>query len=169
MSLNAWWTGRTSSTYGLARLAAPRVLFADRERVERIAPQLGGRGSGSHRRVRRDGPTLPAGVERWDDVRRARRAAARRSTIDPDDDATILYTSGTTGRPEGRRVDPPGRRAGAAWPSPAAPSSTALRRPRPRRRAAPAAARFILDRAALPRHRLRAGDARLGCVGGSSS
>jgi long-chain acyl-CoA synthetase len=43
---------------------------------------------------------VPAGVDRWEDVVE-RGAELPHVEVRPDDDATILYTSGTTGRPKG--------------------------------------------------------------------
>jgi long-chain acyl-CoA synthetase len=117
--LNAWWTG-PELAYGLADSGA-RVVFVDEERRERISPHVdevpglmamittseeretsGGRRTpkaGRHERA--DGSavevvpfaealgTPPDGV------------TLPEVTIHPDDDATIFYTSGTTGRPKG--------------------------------------------------------------------
>ena len=48
---------------------------------------------------------LPDGADRWTEVVRADEApdTLPDAGIDPDDDATIFYTSGTTGRPKGIR------------------------------------------------------------------
>ena len=49
---------------------------------------------------------LPADATRWADVVNAASAPATlpEATIDPDDDATIFYTSGTTGFPKGAQL-----------------------------------------------------------------
>jgi long-chain acyl-CoA synthetase len=97
VSLNAWWT--TDELEYALEDSGTSVLIADRERVERAAPSRGRLG---HRilGVRLgDGPT-PDGVDRWEDVLPVG-APLPDIEVSPDDDATILYTSGTTGRPKG--------------------------------------------------------------------
>jgi long-chain acyl-CoA synthetase len=96
VSVNAWWTG-PEIEYGLIDSGA-RVFIADAERIERIGAQLaavGVRGIA----VRMSGE-LPEGVEHLDEVLVAD-APLPEVTVDPDSDATILYTSGTTGNPKG--------------------------------------------------------------------
>ena len=99
VSLNGWWTAEELD-FALAD-STPTVLLADPERADRAAPsceRLGislvvaraGDGSGD----------LPANAQRWEDVVEAG-VPMPEVAVDPDDDATILYTSGTTGNPKG--------------------------------------------------------------------
>jgi long-chain acyl-CoA synthetase len=99
--LNAWWTGQELA-YGLADSGA-KALICDAPRRDRIAPHLKALPDLEHVIVSRadDGDRLedllgePAG---WRDLPDADLPAV---AIAPDDDATIFYTSGTTGAPKG--------------------------------------------------------------------
>lgn len=96
VSLNAWWTP-DELDYALEDCGAT-VLVADIERVERglaAAQRLGCRILA----VRAPGE-LPDGVDRWEDLR-SLGAPMPEVDVTPDHDATILYTSGTTGHPKG--------------------------------------------------------------------
>ena len=97
VSMNAWWTAEEQA-YGLEDSGA-KVLVADAERVERSRGAADRMGIATIGVRLGDGPT-PAGVDRWEDVVVAG-ATRPEVAIDPDDDATILYTSGTTGHPKG--------------------------------------------------------------------
>src|SRR4051812_5920597 len=106
VGLNAWWT-TPEMEYGLAD-SRPKVLIADDERIERVLPVLDTL-RGEHPlaliavRTTRE---LPGDSVRWDDVVSAVGApdALPPADIDPDDDATIFYTSGTTGAAKGAQL-----------------------------------------------------------------
>lgn len=105
--LNAWWTG-PELEYGLAD-SGSRVLIADAERLDRILPHLAACPALTRIYVAR-GDALPADprvqpleavlghATAWADLPEAPPPDV---PIDADDDATIFYTSGTTGKPKG--------------------------------------------------------------------
>ena len=99
VGMNAWWTAEEMA-YGLSD-SAPKVLFLDAERLARVQErpdmvkgmQLVG--------VRI--PEIPAGLTDWSEVA-AHGGAMPDVTVDPDSDACIFYTSGTTGFPKGAQL-----------------------------------------------------------------
>ncbi|MCA3746822.1 MAG: acyl--CoA ligase [Phenylobacterium sp.] len=98
VGMNAWWTAEEMS-YGF-KDAQPKVAFVDPERMARIAekPEMV------------QGVTLvavrapeTAGYTPWSEVV-STGGDLPDAQIDPDDDACIFYTSGTTGFPKGAQL-----------------------------------------------------------------
>ncbi len=116
VGMNAWWTG-PEMKFAIED-SAPKLLILDGERIARLVPELEDIRSGGSLPlivVRPDGAPLtdpvptsagPTDTVLWTDLVRPDLApsALPDADIDPDDDATIFYTSGTTGSPKGAQL-----------------------------------------------------------------
>ena len=98
--MNAWWVG-PELEYGLND-SAPKGLIADTERLERAL---------EHRDAMppmvfvgvRIAPHCPEGVVPWSELIE-HGGDLPEVAVDPDSDACIFYTSGTTGHPKGAQL-----------------------------------------------------------------
>ena len=99
--VNAWWTG-PELAYALADSGA-KVLFADQERVARLGEHWGELPDLRQVIVARTAVELDSRHLRFEDVLGdvPDKADLPDVDLDPEDDATIFYTSGTTGKPKG--------------------------------------------------------------------
>ncbi len=97
VGMNAWWV-EDEMDFALQD-SEPRALIADRERLQRFA-KLRDRHAGLRVIAVRTGDDTPAWAERWEDIV-AEPGELPEAAIDPDSDACVFYTSGTTGRPKG--------------------------------------------------------------------
>ena len=96
VSMNSWWT-EDEMDFALEDSGAT-VLICDQQRFD-IGAASCVKKNIKVLVVRAEKP-LPAGVDKWEEVLPLGESHPG-ADIQPDDDATILYTSGTTGRPKG--------------------------------------------------------------------
>ncbi|MBC8187330.1 MAG: acyl--CoA ligase [Proteobacteria bacterium] len=103
VGMNAWWT-EPEMAYGL-RDAKPKILICDHERLQRVLPTRAELPPCAIVGVRVP-KSVPGDVVPWNTIVGDSSADPTLPdiTIDPDADACIFYTSGTTGRPKGAQL-----------------------------------------------------------------
>ncbi|MEP5762970.1 MAG: class I adenylate-forming enzyme family protein [Halieaceae bacterium] len=99
VGVNAWWVAEELK-YGL-KDSGTKALICDRERLERFAEVSAEFPEMVVVAVRTE--DVPGWARPWSEVLAAE-AKMPEVTIDPDDDACIFYTSGTTGVPKGAQL-----------------------------------------------------------------
>jgi len=99
VGMNAWWTAEEMA-YAL-KDSEPKVLFLDAERLERLkeTPDVAAKQKLVGIRI----PDMPSGITPWGDVI-GHGGDMPDVQVDPDSDACIFYTSGTTGFPKGAQL-----------------------------------------------------------------
>jgi long-chain acyl-CoA synthetase len=103
VGMNAWWTA-PEMAFGIQD-ATPKVLICDDERLKLFLPNRAELPDCLVVGVRIPEP-LPAGVIDWAKICRDEEGSdvMPEVVVDPDQDACIFYTSGTTGQPKGAQL-----------------------------------------------------------------
>ncbi|MFN3749598.1 MAG: class I adenylate-forming enzyme family protein, partial [Sphingorhabdus sp.] len=99
VGMNAWWTSEEMA-YALND-STPKILFIDAERLARFREKPELAGTVQLVGVRLD--ETPADITPWSDVI-THGGSMPDVTVDPESDACIFYTSGTTGFPKGAQL-----------------------------------------------------------------
>ncbi len=100
VGMNAWWVAEEME-YAI-KDSTPKVIFCDAERLARIRERPGhGRGHHPGRDARRPTPTTASSPGAMSSPTAG---ALPDVAVDPDADACIFYTSGTTGFPKGAQL-----------------------------------------------------------------